>query len=116
MRLALAQLDFLIGDLEGNAQRILAAATQAASHGADLLLTSELSLWGYPPRDLLLRPALLERQNAVLNGLCQRLDPALAVLVGVLRHRARLGDEAFEPDTPDSPDAAHAPEPTPPRT
>lgn len=40
----------------------------------------------------------------------------MAVLVGVLRHRARLGEDAFEPDTPDSPDAADAPETTPPRS
>ena len=71
--LALAQLDLLIGDLEGNAQRILGAASQAAAHRADLLLTPELSLWGYPPRDLLLRGALVERQSRVLDTLAAGL-------------------------------------------
>ena len=59
MRLALAQLNPLVGDLRGNAEQILAAARQAEAMGASLLLTPELSLWGYPPRDLLLRPSKL---------------------------------------------------------
>ena len=57
MRLALAQLNPVVGDLRGNAERILAAAIEASAGGATLLLTPELSLWGYPPRDLLLQPA-----------------------------------------------------------
>ena len=83
MRLALAQFDALIGDLEGNAARILQAALLAAEHGAELLLTPELSLWGYPPRDLLLRPALVERQAAQLQALAAGLPPGMAALVGV---------------------------------
>jgi NAD+ synthase (glutamine-hydrolysing) len=83
MRLALAQLDALVGDLDGNARRILAACREAAAAGADLLLTPELSLWGYPPRDLLLRPALLERQAIALDGLAAALPEGLALLVGM---------------------------------
>jgi len=88
MRLALAQLNPLVGDLEGNARRILAACRTAAcctasGAGADLVLTPELSLWGYPPRDLLLRPSLLERQKQVLAQLAADLPAGLAVLVGI---------------------------------
>jgi NAD+ synthase (glutamine-hydrolysing) len=83
MRLALAQLDALVGDLDGNARRILAACREAAAAGADLVLTPELSLWGYPPRDLLLRPALLERQAIALDGLAAALPEGLALLVGL---------------------------------
>ncbi len=83
MRLALAQLNPLVGDLEGNGQRILAAAERARSGGADLLLTPELSLWGYPPRDLLLRPALIQRQERVLATLAAACTDGLALLVGV---------------------------------
>lgn len=83
MRLALAQLNPLVGDLEGNGRRILAAAEQARSGGADLVLTPELSLWGYPPRDLLLRPALIQRQQRVLESLAAACPAGLAVLVGV---------------------------------
>jgi NAD+ synthase (glutamine-hydrolysing) len=83
MRLALAQLDALVGDLEGNGARLLAACEEAAREGAHLVLTPELSLWGYPPRDLLLREARLERQERVLAGLVAALPEGLAVLVGV---------------------------------
>jgi len=84
MRLALAQLNPLVGDLEGNGVKLEAACGEACRQGAQLMVTSELMLWGYPPRDLLLRSALLARQEAVLTALTKRLDPALAVLVGVV--------------------------------
>jgi len=86
MRLALAQLNPLVGDLAGNGERILVACRQAAAQGADLVLTPELSLWGYPPRDLLLRPSLLAQQATALQRLAEALAlewPDLAVLVGV---------------------------------
>ena len=56
LRIAVAQINCTVGDLAGNARRILAAAGEAAALGADLLLTPELALCGYPPEDLLLRP------------------------------------------------------------
>ncbi|MEB3263789.1 MAG: NAD+ synthase [Synechococcus sp.] len=84
MRLALAQIDPLVGDLPGNGERILAACREAAAGGAELVLTPELSLWGYPPRDLLLRPRLLARQQEMLDQLAAALPPSLAVLVGVV--------------------------------
>ncbi len=86
MRLALAQLNPLVGDLAGNGARILAACHQAATQGASLVLTPELSLWGYPPRDLLLRPSLIGQQSVVLQQLADALAgelPQLAVLVGI---------------------------------
>ena len=86
MRIALAQINPLVGDLAGNGARILAACQEAAAAQADLVVTPELSLWGYPPRDLLLRPALLSHQQQVLDQLAAELaasHPSLAVLVGV---------------------------------
>ncbi len=83
MRIALAQLNPLIGDLEGNGARILAACIRAAQAGADLVLTPELSLWGYPPRDLLLRPALVQQQQPQLERLARSLPPGIGVLVGM---------------------------------
>jgi NAD+ synthase (glutamine-hydrolysing) len=56
LRVAVAQINCVVGDLPRNAQRILDAAAQARSAGADLLLTPELAVCGYPPEDLLLRP------------------------------------------------------------
>jgi NAD+ synthase (glutamine-hydrolysing) len=83
MRLALAQLNALVGDLEGNGDRLLAACSQAAAAGADLVVSSELSLWGYPPRDLLLQSALVERQSRVLERLASAMPTGLGLLVGI---------------------------------
>ncbi|MFL0773168.1 MAG: nitrilase-related carbon-nitrogen hydrolase, partial [Prochlorococcus sp.] len=86
MRLALAQLNPLVGDLNGNGERILAACSEAWELGTDLVLTPELSLWGYPPRDLLLSPSRLNRQSEVLDQLAASLaemHPQLALLVGI---------------------------------
>ena len=86
MRIALAQINPLVGDLAGNGARILAACQEAAAAHADLVVTPELSLWGYPPRDLLLRPALLSKQQDVMDQLAAELaatHPSLAVLVGM---------------------------------
>ncbi len=58
--LALAQYDFLVGDLKGNLRRALELVGIARDSGADLLLFPELALTGYPPEDLLLRPGFLE--------------------------------------------------------
>src|SRR5690606_14518472 len=64
----LAQQNFLVGDIAGNAQRIVELSRQAQQQGADLIVFSELALTGYPPEDLLLRPSL---QTRVEQGLQQ---------------------------------------------
>ncbi len=81
MRIAIAQLDCVVGDLSGNAARILEAVADARRGGADLVVTPELSLCGYPPEDLVLRPAFL----AACDDELQRLAKAVsgpAVVVG----------------------------------
>jgi NAD+ synthase (glutamine-hydrolysing) len=59
MRLALAQINTVVGDVDGNRERILARLQEAREAGADLVLFPELSVTGYPPEDLLLRPGFL---------------------------------------------------------
>lgn len=86
MRLALAQLNPVVGDLSGNGKKILAACAEASKLGADLVLTPELSLWGYPPRDLLLSPARINYQDEVLAGLVLSLSEQaseLSLIVGI---------------------------------
>ena len=89
MRIALAQINPVVGDLLGNADRIHAALAATEVNGkisADLLVTPELSLWGYPPRDLLFSAAHLEQQQQALDQLQQRLHAEqldVALLVGV---------------------------------
>ncbi|MGB7251105.1 MAG: nitrilase-related carbon-nitrogen hydrolase, partial [Phormidesmis sp.] len=83
MKIAIAQLNPTVGDLTGNAQRILSAAQQAGQLGADLLLTPELSLCGYPPRDLLMRPSFIAQMKAQLQALATGLPSELSALVGI---------------------------------
>lgn len=82
--IGLAQLNPLVGDLEGNSRQVLVAARQAAAAGVQVLVTPELALWGYPPRDLLLLPSVLRRQQKVLDALALALPEDLRVLVGVV--------------------------------
>lgn len=83
MKIALAQLNPTIGDLQGNAEQILITAQQVANQGVKLFLTPELSLCGYPPRDLLLNDSFITEMNQTLGQLAQDLPTALAVLIGV---------------------------------
>jgi NAD+ synthase (glutamine-hydrolysing) len=89
MKIAIAQLNPIIGDLKNNAQQILVAAKQAANQGARLMLTTELSLCGYPPRDLLLQPSFADAIESTLEQLARDLPPQLAVLVGTVTRNER---------------------------
>lgn len=83
-----AQRNFVVGDLPGNAQKIIEAARAAHAAGARLLLTPELALCGYPPEDLLLRPAFLEACEQAVHTVA-RETAALAGLAIVLGHPQR---------------------------
>ena len=82
MKIAIAQLNPTIGDIFGNSSLILEAAKKAEVEGANLLLTPELSLIGYPPRDLLINPSFIADAGAQLLQLAQALPPELAVIAG----------------------------------
>ena len=69
MRITLSQLNFVVGDIAGNTEKMIAAARQAADQGSELIVFSELALTGYPPEDLLLRPSLQLRVEAALQQL-----------------------------------------------
>ena len=84
IKIAIAQLNPIIGDIAGNAQQILAVAHKAAEQGAQLLLTPELSLCGYPPRDLLMHPDFIESMAIALNQLATELPPQLTALIGIV--------------------------------
>ncbi len=84
MKIAIAQINPIIGDLPGNAQKILEMSQQAVLTGVRLLLTPELSICGYPPRDLLLNPTFVEAMDNTLQKLAEDLPANLAVLVGTV--------------------------------
>jgi NAD+ synthetase len=91
MKLAIAQLNFTVGDLSGNAEIILAAAKQAIVGGAKLLITPELALAGYPPEDLLLRDDFYQACDVALRHISgQGLD--IAMLVG---HPYQIGEKRY---------------------
>jgi len=90
MKIAIAQLNPTIGDLPKNAQNILDAAHRAVTQGARLLLTPELSLCGYPPRDLLLNPSFVQSMDVALRQLARDLPPGLAVLVGTVEENLKV--------------------------
>ena len=72
MRLALAQINSVVGDLDGNRDRILARLGEARAAGADLVLFPELALTGYPPEDLLLRPGFIRAAARAARGARRR--------------------------------------------
>jgi NAD+ synthase (glutamine-hydrolysing) len=84
VRVGIAQLNVLVGDLAGNARLVLEAAHKAYQQGARVLLTPELVLTGYPPEDLLLRPAFIAQCENTLHTLCAELSAlkGLHVVVG----------------------------------
>ncbi len=82
MKLALAQFNPTVGDLEGNAAGVLELAREAHAGGADLMLTPELALCGYPPEDLALRADFYAENTRVLMDLAARLPAGLSVVVG----------------------------------
>ena len=83
LKITLAQLNQSVGDLSGNAAAMIAARRRAGALGADLIVFPELSLIGYPPEDLVLKPALIERAAAELEQLAIATKaPGPAMLVG----------------------------------
>jgi NAD+ synthetase len=81
VKIAIAQINCMLGDLVGNAARIVEYADRAQEQGASLLLTPELSLCGYPPEDLLLREGFFQACEQVLEELAARIR-GITVVVG----------------------------------
>src|SRR6266566_5511904 len=84
LRVALAQINVTVGDLEGNTQKILACMQQAHSAGSHIVYTPELALTGYPPEDLLLKPGFVAAQLRKLDELinASRDLPGLTAVIG----------------------------------
>jgi NAD+ synthetase len=91
LKIAVAQINCTVGDLAGNARRIAAAAREAKQQGADLLLTPELALCGYPPEDLLLRADFYRAASAALLKLAAEASD-LPMIVG---HPEQDGDRCY---------------------
>src|SRR4051794_31240993 len=81
MRLALAQINPTVGDLDGNRELILARIEEARAAGADLVVLPELAVTGYPPEDLLLRPGFVKAARASLDEIATATE-GITALVG----------------------------------
>jgi len=84
MRIALAQLNATVGDLAGNARRAAKAHAEAMAHGADVVVFPELFLNGYPPEDLVLKPAFQDATRAELERLAIECAEGPAILMGTI--------------------------------
>src|SRR5437762_13702043 len=82
MRLALAQINTVVGDLDGNADKIRRRLAEAKDRKADLVIFPELAVTGYPPEDLLLRPSFVEAAQAKAEQLAREARGIVA-LIGV---------------------------------
>jgi NAD+ synthase (glutamine-hydrolysing) len=82
MKIALAQLNYIIGDFEGNLSKIADAVSTATASGAELVVFSELSICGYPPLDLLEREEFIHTCMQYIEKLATLADPSTGVLVG----------------------------------
>ncbi len=91
MKIAIAQINCTVGDLPGNAAKILEAAERAKSLGADLVVTPELSICGYPPEDLLLRDDFRSACQRELETLAGRIN-GIRAIVG---HPHKAGQSLF---------------------
>ena len=81
MRIALGQINTTVGDLRGNADRMIRAAREAVARGAEVVVFPELSLTGYPPRDLVEKDSFLERTQQELERLTAETADLDAVIV-----------------------------------
>ena len=80
LRVAAAQMNATVGDLAGNVERILAGIDAAEAAGADLVAFPELAITGYPPEDLLLRPAFVAEAQQALEKIATRTGQTVAVV------------------------------------
>jgi NAD+ synthase (glutamine-hydrolysing) len=93
-KVAIAQINATVGDLQGNARKVFDAARLAHAQGAVVVLAPELALCGYPPEDLLLRPSFMQACREALDGIAKALADCkgLAVVVGHPHQFGTRGD------------------------
>lgn len=93
----IAQLNPVIGDLLGNCDRILTAVQKLAKQGVQLVLTPELSICGYPPRDLLMNHQFVRDMEIAIAELASKLPPDIAVLVGTVSVNPQANQSGGKP-------------------
>ena len=95
MKIALAQLNYTIGDFEGNSLKMLLAYEKAKKENVDLVVFSEMSICGYPPRDLLERNRFVEQSELALNKLAKQITSPAAIVGTILRNDNSKGKPLY---------------------
>src|SRR5438270_4351780 len=96
LKIALAQMNQRVGDLEGNANVMLEMRGKAAAAGADLMMCPELQLTGYPPEDLVLKPEFVRRVHECTDRLvAATVEPGPALLIGTIVNQGGSNYNAF---------------------
>ncbi len=85
MKLALAQINPIVGNIEGNTQKILSNITQAKNQRANLVIFPELAIVGYPPRDLLLKPSFIEQNLDALDTIARTMPDGITAIIGCIQ-------------------------------
>ncbi|MEM6553074.1 MAG: NAD+ synthase [Planctomycetota bacterium] len=83
MKIALAQINPTVGDIAGNTEKIAEAIARAADAGARLVVCPEMAILGYPPKDLLLKPAVLDRCSEAVQSLSEHCIDGVAAVIGL---------------------------------
>ena len=96
MKIALAQINPIVGDFEYNLKKILENINRAEKEGAELVIFSELALCGYPPKDLLLKKQFIEDNKKYLNRLATSIKKGIAVVVGFVEENKDKGRPLFD--------------------
>ncbi len=96
MKFALAQINPIVGDIEGNAKKILEYIKRARGENARLVIFPELALIGYPPRDLLLKPSLIEKNIEALNSIVGNMPEEITAIIGCIqRNTLNVGKDLY---------------------
>lgn len=95
LTVAIAQAQFLVGDLQHNVEKMKSLAIKATKQGADIIVFSELSLLGYPAEDLLLRPQLAHRIKTAIDALLQVQDIVMIVGYPHIDHNGTFNSVAI---------------------
>ncbi|HEX4440345.1 MAG TPA: NAD+ synthase [Thermoanaerobaculia bacterium] len=95
LRIAVAQIDTTVGDFEGNAGKIVSLGRRGEREGADVVLFPELSVCGYPPRDLVERPDFVSRSERTARAVAREADGATWIFGTVLPNASRRGRRVY---------------------
>src|SRR5437016_2195835 len=94
MRVGFAQINTTVGDIEASARKILSAYREATDRGAELVLTPELALTGYPPQDLVFKSGFVSQTLDQLQLLHEKVDRA-PLLVGYVDFNPKKSGKPF---------------------